>query len=132
VLDLVERTILPRVSGEPAVFRAYARLLLARGRWADALQAHTDAYRCSAVARFVPDEHDVRGFVDAAAEVVELVEVLRNFGPRADPGDDGRRWKAQARSVLRTFMGRSREAFGEESAWAGLEELMTELKAEIE
>jgi hypothetical protein len=132
VLELVEQKILPRISGEPAVFRAYARLLVARSRWADALQAHTDAYRCSAVSKFVPDDYDATSWAEAAGEVTELVEVLRNFGPRADPENDGRKWKAQARSVLRTFMSRSREMFGEEPAWAGLEELTNELKAEME
>jgi hypothetical protein len=133
VSELLERTILPRISDEPRVFRAYAKLLIAKGRWADALKAHTDAYRCSGIgARFDPDAVDAKGWGEAAEEVGELVEVLRGYGPKADPETDGRKWKVMARSVLRTFMAKSKEAFEGEEGWAQLEELMKELQADLE
>ena len=59
----------------------------------------------------------------AAAEVEELVDVLRNFGPRA--GDAS--WRGQARSVLRTFLGRSRD-FADEPEYVRLVALQEEIR----
>jgi hypothetical protein len=126
VLDLLERVLLPRLAGEPRLFRARARLLLASGRTEDALAAHADAYRCGLAAAVGADEADAGRWRDAAAEIVEFVDVLRNYGPKVE----GSRWRAQARSALRTFMGRTRATFADEPEWMGLEELAEELKNE--
>lgn len=124
VADLLERVILPRVSSA-RIFRARARLLTAQGRWTDALNAHMDAYRAGVAGTMEKGETDVGRFREGAREVEELVDVLRNFGPRAE----GYKWKLQARSVLRTFMGRTRD-FEDEPEWARLTALQEELRHE--
>ncbi|KAG5651260.1 hypothetical protein H0H81_009304 [Sphagnurus paluster] len=122
VRPLFERIILPRVSA-PRVFRAWAKLLTWEGRWADALAAHLDGYRCGTAGTLVQGETDVARWREAIMEVEDVVNVLQNFGPRLE---DGTKWRLQARSILRTFMGRSKE-FEEEPEWARLVELQEEL-----
>jgi len=53
------------------------------------------------------------------------VDVLSNFGPRVE----GYKWKVQARSIVRTFMGRTRD-FEDESEWFRLTKLQDELRKE--
>jgi len=53
------------------------------------------------------------------------VDILSNFGPRVE----GYKWKVQARSIVRTFMGRTRD-FEDEPEWVSLTELKDELRKE--
>jgi tetratricopeptide repeat protein 27 len=125
VVDLFERTLLPRVSS-PRMCRAYARLLTWQGRWADALKAHLDAYRGGVAGQMAKSEADVAKWREAVGEVVDVVDILRNFGPRAD----GSRWLFQARSIVRSFMGKTKD-FEEEPEWSQLVGLQEELKNEV-
>ena len=122
--DLFERTILPRVSS-PRIFRARARMLTWQGLWEEALNAHLDAYRCSGAGTMERGETDVAKWREAVREVEEIVDVLRNFGPRAE----GFKWKLQARSILRAFMGRTKD-FEDEPEWSRLTELAEEIRKE--
>ncbi|KAF8592276.1 tetratricopeptide repeat domain 27 [Ramaria rubella] len=124
VLDLFERTILPRLSS-PRIFRAYARLLTWQGRWADTLKAHLDAYREGPAGQMTNSETDVGKWREAVGEVEDVVDVMRNFGPRAD----GSRWLFQARSVVRSFMGKTKD-FEDEPEWEKLVALREELQGE--
>lgn len=124
VLDLFDRTILPRVSS-PRIFRAYARLLTWQSRWEDALKAYLDWYRCSMAGTFEKGETDVEKWREAVNEVEDVMDVLRNFGPRVQ----GINWKHQGRSIVRTFMGRSKD-FEDEAEWSRLIELQSELRTE--
>ncbi|KAM5542393.1 hypothetical protein V8D89_003852 [Ganoderma adspersum] len=127
VADLFERTILPRVSS-PRIFRARARFLTAQGRTADALAAYLDAYRAGPAGTIERGETDVGRWRAAVGEVEEIVDVLRNFGGRGGDGS-GANWRLQARSVVRTFMGRTRD-FEDEPEWARLVALQDEIKKE--
>ncbi|RPD67461.1 TPR-like protein [Lentinus tigrinus ALCF2SS1-7] len=122
--DLFERTILPRVSS-PRIFRARARLLMSEGRYGDALNAYLDAYRAGPAGTMEKGETDVERWREAVGEVEEIVDVLRNFGPRVE----GFNWKLQARSVVRTFMGRTKD-FEDEPEWARLVALQEEIRKE--
>ncbi|PCH40746.1 TPR-like protein [Wolfiporia cocos MD-104 SS10] len=124
ITDLFERIILPRVSSS-RVFRARARLLTWQGRWEEALNAYLDAYRCGIAGTMEKGETDVERWREAVGEVEEIVDVLRNFGPRAEDF----KWKLQARSIVRTFMGRTRD-FEDEPEWARLAELQEEIRKE--
>jgi hypothetical protein len=55
-------------------------------------------------------------------EVEEIVDVLRNFGPRVE----GLKWQMQARSIVRTFMGRTMD-FEDEPEWERLKALREDL-----
>ena len=141
VLDLFERVLLPRVSSQ-RIYKAYARLLASQSRWSEALKYYLDAYRLSSAATIERgQEIDKTTWLDAVGEVGEIVDLLRNFGPRAeegeqrqkddDEGNDKRhqgRWKMQARSIVRTFMARTRDLFENDPDWAKLTDLMEELR----
>ncbi|KAL8286375.1 hypothetical protein RQP46_004392 [Phenoliferia psychrophenolica] len=126
---LITTTIYPRVSASPRVFLAHARLLIWQGDYAGALDAHLKAYRAG-VASDATVEHDRAKFLDAALHVEEVVGMLENLGPK--DGKDGqpiaKDWKFQARSLVRTFLGRTKNAFEDEYAYERLQELAKELK----
>jgi hypothetical protein len=124
VTDLFDSTILPRLSSS-RIFRAYGRLLTWQSRWEDALKAHLDGYRCSTGGTIEKGEADVMKWREAVGEVEEIVDVLRNFGPRVE----GSNWQFQGRSIVRTFIGRSRH-FEDEPEWSRLIELQGELRKE--
>ncbi|KAG8929998.1 hypothetical protein FRC02_004777 [Tulasnella sp. 418] len=135
VMDLFTRVILPRLSSSPRIFRAYGRLLIWQGSWSAALEAHMNAYRAS-VASDTKVETDLARWKEAVTEVEDLVDVLRNLGPRiasettnrSEGGRKGTSWQFQARGVVRTFMGRTRDAFEHESEWTKLTELLESLR----
>ncbi|EJD01697.1 TPR-like protein [Fomitiporia mediterranea MF3/22] len=147
VLDLFERVILPRVSSQ-RMYRAYARLVASQGRWSDAVKYYLDSYRLSSAAMMEKGgEADKTKWLDAVRDVEEIVDVLRNFGPRAEDEEGRKRteentessevdgvmtrpgkWKMQARSIIRTFMARTRDAFEDDPDWSKLVELLEELK----
>ena len=149
VLDLLEKTILPRVSSQ-RIFRSYARLLSSLGRWSEVVQAYLSAYRLSFASTMEKGaEPDESKWHEAVSEVEETVDMLRNFGPRAEAettgrqdaqseGGDGQlqvsseagagRWKMQARSIVRTFMARHKDAFEDDPFWERLTQLLEELK----
>ncbi|EMD40347.1 hypothetical protein CERSUDRAFT_121133 [Gelatoporia subvermispora B] len=124
VTDLFERTILPRVSS-PRIFRARARLLTWQGRWNDAVDTYLDGYRCSTAGMMEKGETDVEKWREAVNEVGDMVDILRNFGPRVEDYN----WKSQARSIVRTFMGRTKD-FEDEPEWSRLTEMQEELRRE--
>jgi tetratricopeptide repeat protein 27 len=138
VMDLFVRIILPRISSSARVFRAYARLLIwQQDRWGDALEAHMDAYRCSVVSD-EKVETDLGQWRLAVDEVLDLVDILRNIGPRVGaegdqsnnhPSEKRVNWQFQARSVVRTFMGRTKGSFGEEAEWEKLTAVLQDIKS---
>ncbi|GAA5881740.1 hypothetical protein JCM16303_006433 [Sporobolomyces ruberrimus] len=126
---LINTTILPNVSNSPRVFLALARLCLWQADYAGALDAHLKAYR-SLVVGNETIEHDKDKFIEATERVEEVVEMLENLGTK--DGKDGemiaKDWKFQARSLVRTFLGRTKGAFEDEPQYEKLKELLSELK----
>ncbi|TFK69413.1 TPR-like protein [Pluteus cervinus] len=122
VVILLEKTILPRVSS-PRIFRAYAKLLTFQGKLEEALKAHLESYRASVAGVLENGESDVEKWREAVGEVEEIVDVLKNFGPRVE----GFKWRLQARSIVRAFVGRSRD-FEDEPEWSKLTTLQDDLR----
>lgn len=122
VVNLLERTILPHVSS-PRIFRAYARLLTWQAKWDETIKAYLDAYRASPAATMDRSENEVKRWREAVLEVEEIVDVLQNFGPKVE----GLKWKVQARSIVRTFIGRTKD-FENEPEWAKLIAMQDDLK----
>ena len=122
VEDLFVRVLLPRVSS-PRVFRARARLLAAQGRLPEALDAYLDAYRAGVASQMEAGETDVERWREGVREVEEICGVLVNYGPKVE----GSRWMLQARSIVRTFMGRTKD-FEDDPEWSRLVELLDDLK----
>jgi hypothetical protein len=118
VEDLFVRIILPRVSS-PRIFRARARMLVAQGKLAEALEAYLQGYRAGVAGQMeAGGETDLERWREGVREVEEIYDVLVNYGPRVE----GSKWKLQARSIVRTFMGRTKD-FEDEPEWARLREL---------
>ncbi|WWC60871.1 uncharacterized protein I303_103447 [Kwoniella dejecticola CBS 10117] len=150
LLPLVERlfdqTILPRISDSSRVWKSHARLL----RWKDdsigALEDYIKAYRWSIV--FDESvERDKAKWLEAINEIEILVATMSQLGPKAKiqaqveaeaeaaaekEGGNGKKkvsdWKFQARGIVRTFMGRTKESFEYEKDWERLQELLDDLK----
>lgn len=126
---LINTAILPNLSNSPKVFLAQARLCLWQRDYAGALDAHLKAYRSMVVGNETI-EHDRVKFVEATQRVEEVVEMLENLGTK--DGKDGeliaKDWKFQARSLVRTFLGRTKGAFEDEPEYEKLKEMLAELK----
>ncbi|KAH8976781.1 TPR-like protein [Lactarius akahatsu] len=122
VEDLFVRVLLPRVSS-PRIFRARARLLVAQGRLPEALDAYLEAYRAGVASQMEAGETDVERWREGVREVEEVCGVLVNYGPKVE----GSRWTLQARSIVRTFMGRTKD-FEDEPEWSRLVELLDDFK----
>ncbi|KAF8318110.1 tetratricopeptide repeat domain 27 [Clavulina sp. PMI_390] len=133
VADLFTRVILPRISSSPRIFRAYAKLLSWKQDedWAfAAIEAQMNAYRASVVSDESVDT-DYERWKLAVGEVEELIGALRTLGPQVT-SKEGRadyNWQFQARSVLRSFMARTKKTFGDEPEWEKLTEQLDSLKS---
>ena len=123
VTELLDNTILPRVA-TTRVYRARARLYTFHADYESAIRLYMDAYRLSVAGSMEKGETDMDNWRVAVTEVEEMVDVLRNFGPKAE----GYKWGLQARSIIRSFMGKTREDFEDEPEWQRLVDLMEDLK----
>jgi hypothetical protein len=153
LLSLFSSTLLPSLTPTPRIFRAYARLLISLqpSRWSEALEAEMNAYRLTRAGG-----GEGGGRIDTSEEWKEAVEsvrgtvdVVRGWGARIEAdsiivngGEDGDgnekprarekppNWRYTAKSILRTFMGRTKRDWSEEEGWEGLEDLKKELEEE--
>lgn len=126
VEDLFVRIILPRVSSY-RIFRARARLLVSQGRLSEALEAYLEGYRAGVAGQMEAGETDLERWREGVREVGDIYDVLVNYGPKVE----GSKWKLQARSIVRTFMGRTKD-FEDEPEWSRLVELLDGLKQVVE
>lgn len=124
VTELLDKTILPRVA-TTRVFRARARLYSFHADYESAIRLYMDAYRLSIAGSTEKGEMDTDNWRVAVTEVEEIVDVLRNFGPKIE----GYKWGLQARSIVRSFMGKTKEDFEDEPEWQRLVDLMEEVKS---
>lgn len=122
LLPIVERlfneVILPRVSDSPRIYAIQARLFRWKEDWSAALDCYLKAYRCG-IAQDVQVERDAERFREAVLDLEELVDVMRMLGPRAKEQEAAQGlqkgkakwndWKFQARTLVRTFSGRTRD-----------------------
>ncbi|WVO18500.1 hypothetical protein L204_106217 [Cryptococcus depauperatus] len=137
LLPIVERlfdiVIFPRISDSPRIWRSHARLLRWKEDWQGAIDDYLRAWRCGPV-QDESVERDVGVWREALEELEDLVAVLSVLGPKAKAAQEkegGKKkgdWKFQAKGLVRTFMGRTRESFEGEKDWDRLRELMEELK----
>ncbi|OWZ76667.1 TPR repeat-containing protein [Cryptococcus neoformans Bt85] len=138
LLPIVERlfdvVILPRISDSPRVWRTHARLLRWKEDWEGAMEDYLRAWRFGPV-QDETVERDLGKWKDAVGELEDLVAVLSVLGPKAkaaqeEQGEKKKKgdWKFQARGLVRTFMGRTKESFEGEKDWQRLQDLMEELK----
>ncbi|KAL7419587.1 hypothetical protein Q5752_005499 [Cryptotrichosporon argae] len=127
---IVERLfadILAVVSDSPRVWKAHARLARWKEDWPAAMEDYMRAYRCS-VASDERVERDEECWKDAVTEIEELVDVLSVLGPKVGGDKKKGDWRFQARGIVRTFMGRTRQAFEDRPEWERLQALLDDLK----
>ncbi|KAL1742830.1 hypothetical protein HDZ31DRAFT_65613 [Schizophyllum fasciatum] len=82
-------------------------------KWADARASWLEAFRC------VRDDPEVP-FAERLSALEEIVDVLRNVG--------GEKWKLQARSLVRAFIGRERDEHEGDAGWDRIEALAEEVR----
>lgn len=129
--DLFTQQLLPHISISSHIYRYYGDFETYQRHYAAALDAYVAAYR-----RSVPNDPRVDNQLDrwkeAVEEVKDIVTKYKELGPRADeekPESEGKgRWKFQAKSLLRSFMSRTRASFEDEPEWDELTELTERLK----
>jgi len=102
--DLFGSIILPHVSS-PRISRARARLFVSQGKLSEGLEAYLEGYRASVAGQLETGETDLERWHDGVREVEDIYDVLVNYRPEVE----GSKWKLQARSILRTFMGRTKD-----------------------
>ena len=74
-------------------------------------------------------ETDLDRFKEGVEVITELVDAFRNLGSRDQDGTIVMKdWKLHARSIVRSYMGRTRSAFEDEGEWLKLKELLNELR----
>ena len=113
-------------------------MLMWQGRIPEALDSQVKAYRASVV-NDEGVERKVERWREAVEETREVADVMQGLGPKAVVVEERRGlkegekpvwkdWKFQARSLVRSFMGRTKDAFGEEPEWETLKEILEDLK----
>lgn len=129
IYRLINETILPNISSSPRVYLAHARLLLWSSDYAGALDAHLKAYRAG-ISTDLTVEHDLIKFREGAVRVEEVMGMLENLGPKEVKGGGvvEKEWKFQARSIGRTFLGRTK-TFEDEPEYERLKECVKDLRA---
>lgn len=121
VTALFDEVMLPRFSNNARIFKAHAKLARWKGDVKGSLEDYIKAYRCS-VAQFSNIETNKKAFQEGAQEVQELVDLLRNSE------DELPDWRFTCRSLLRTFIGRTKSSFEDEPEHQRLREELAELK----
>lgn len=124
----------------PDVWRAHARLMLWRGEFRTALESHLNAWRVGRGSEVsldrleTGDQGQQAAFSEAVDELEELCELLENLGPREVEVEQGKKepamanWAFKARSLVRGFLARTKEAHQDGPGWERLESLRESLK----
>lgn len=129
VQELFDQTLLTRFSSNARIFLAHARLLRWAGDLKGSVEDHLKAYRCG-VAQDSDLANNRKLFLEACQDVEDIVDVLENTGSREQDGELVLKdWQYQARSILRSFLGKTKATFEDEPAWERLKERQTELSA---
>ncbi len=134
---LFDSVLLRRVSsgaGSERLWQLYGKLQLCKGERRRCLEAQLAAWKASAAGdagREAELLSDKGKWGEAVQMLRETVELLQNLGERSASDELEEMamsdWRFKARSLVRGFMARCREAYGEEPEWERLEELKREL-----
>jgi tetratricopeptide (TPR) repeat protein len=135
--QLLKDCITARITNNARIWKSCARFYFWRCDYALCLDAHIKAYR--AMLHSGSHETDSAAFETLVDAAIELVDMYRNLGPRTitvTPEDGGapvkrqvaEDWRFQARSLLRSLIGRTREAYADTPAHDRLIEALNELK----
>lgn len=138
---IVERlfndVILPKVSDSPKIYIIQARLMRWKEDWSGALECYLRAWR-SGPANDAKVETDLALFKEVSLDLEELVDVMRAIGPKAHDQEEAAGltkgkakwgdWRFSAKTLVRTFMGRTKQSFEDEPEFERLKEVVAELR----
>lgn len=133
VQRLFDQTLLPLFSTDAAILQSYAKFLLWRGEIRKMLDARIKSFRfglgspeCTEVVT------DLEMFRLAHEELDDLVDALENLGSRpAEPASSEEAmpdYKFQARTLVRSFLSRTRDSFEDTPEYEALRERLAELR----
>lgn len=133
VLRLFEQTLLPRFTTSPPIWQSYARLMFAMGHFRATLEARIQSFQSGAGSADSMDVvTDKSAWLRAKDELQDVCDALMNLGGRPALPDSHEEampdWRFRARTLVRTFMSRTRDSFEDEAEWAELQELLEDLK----
>lgn len=135
-LSTLLNSITEKISNDPDIFSVVGRFYRSRGQYRKALELRMKAYRCLLHHPNMNDDEVVFGKM--VEKVLEVVEALVEDGAkmervRMSGGEEGEEemvckdWKYQARMVLKTVIGRTRDVFEGHPKWEGLRERLAEV-----
>ena len=141
VCDLIETTLVPLITKRSELWDVVARARVWRSDYGGAVEAAEKGWRAamggagsgstlsvgSSSSSRVDDEkrnwlENADAWDDVVARTDELVSILENYGAEAPAV--GARWKAKARSALRSVMGKGKERWEGSAGWATLASLL--------
>jgi len=132
---LFKDVLLSRISSSSRIWQVYAKLLMWKRDYAGCLAAHMESYQHGAG----DSTNDVvlsdkAHWLEGVQEVVDLVDLMDNLGSRPVSAEEETEklvmpdWKFKARSIVRLFMGRGKELYGDEPEWERLVDLRDRLR----
>ena len=141
VVELIERDVVPLITARSELWELVSRERAWRRDYAGAVEASERAWRAAigmagaaanlAVGAGSGDSNaawqtDVDAWKVVVKRTDELVSVLENYGMEVE--SVGEKWRAKARSAVRSVMGKGRARWEGGEGWSILEGLIEELK----
>ncbi|WFD42993.1 hypothetical protein MPSI1_001644 [Malassezia psittaci] len=131
---LFEQTLLPLFSTDAAILQSYAKFLFWCGEYRRMLDARIKSFQFGLGS---PDKTevilDVEVFRLAANELEDLVDAMENLGSRPASPDSAEEampdYKFRARTLVRSFLARTRDSFEDEPEYDHIKERLADLRA---
>ncbi|RKP28130.1 hypothetical protein SYNPS1DRAFT_11662 [Syncephalis pseudoplumigaleata] len=136
---LLRDVITARITNSARIWQTCARFYMWRGDYEACLDAHVKAYR--ALLHSSACDASAKEFEAVAELAIETADMYRNLGPRTvkvagDDGNDGaaaerpvaKDWQFQARALLRSLIGRTRDTYAGTPMHDRLVEALADLK----
>ncbi|KAJ9474909.1 Essential for maintenance of the cell wall protein 1 [Pseudozyma hubeiensis] len=129
VQRLFDETLLTRISTSSGIWKLYSRLLLWDGQRRRAIQhALLNAYNAALVeAEEGGLQSDKEVFTTLLKDLRNLVDGLLDLGEERE--GDAPEPKFQARSLVRSFLAKTRDSWDQEDEWEEAKELLEQLKS---
>ncbi|RKU42372.1 hypothetical protein DL546_002169 [Coniochaeta pulveracea] len=140
VCDLLETAVVPLITARSDLWELISRERVWRRDYAGAVDAAERAWRAAvggagaglAVSAATSGEgqvnwvEDKEGWKGVVERTDELVSALENYGPEIP--EIGNKWKAKARSAIRSVMGKAKENWEGSEEWESLKGLLEGLR----
>ncbi|KAI8459897.1 hypothetical protein BY996DRAFT_4575418 [Phakopsora pachyrhizi] len=127
--ELIDKILIVKCPNEPKVWEARSQLCLFKGDFRGSIEKRLQAYRVGVCQTedWISDPEAWKG----AVKIVEsLIDSLVELGPRVSKDNQNPviNWRWQSKTVLNSFLNKSKDSFEFTSEWTGLENRLLELK----